>query len=440
MKFLSNLSGKKFGLILSSFIILSIIGGVILYMNNPKIKFIHLLNREYKSFVSMLDKVGESDLATLSKNNTLTLDGDISFYLALDSETFGDSMDPLVKIINNLNINFAYGSDPKSGNTYLKLNSDIDYKDFIDMEVYQMGEKKYTYYNGIFDKYIESDGIDYINSDSNQLQDTTYLTDKIKVSLLSSLKTSDFREAPTTIKVNGEDIATSKITLTLNNKRLKEILTVILTDLKDDTKCLDILNELSGEDTTSSIDNLLNSIKDNTITTKDVVIDIYTKNNVIVQIDIMSGSSKVIKYTSYEAFSPTKKIIVYSGEQVALEATIEQTSINEISYKISLSNGTAIADGSTSKKVNNADKVWNTDLSYVLNLSVSDVNIGSLNISLDTITEIGEEIKMIDITNAVKEEELTDKERDNISSKLTEKIINALPITLPKSNFEESLY
>jgi hypothetical protein len=149
-----NLNSKTIGISLVVFVIISIAVGIFLYMTDPKIKFMKLINNEYKSFVSIVDKVSGSELANLSKDNTLTAEGNISFNLMLDESMFGDSFNSLIDIINDFKINYQYGSDPINNKVYLNLDTNIGTNDLINLELYQTGDKKYIYLDDIYDKYI----------------------------------------------------------------------------------------------------------------------------------------------------------------------------------------------------------------------------------------------------------------------------------------------
>lgn len=431
MKALLNMSTKKISVILGLFIVVSVAVGIFLYMNNPKIKFMHLMNKEYKSFVSVLDKAKESELALLSKDNTVTSAGSLSFDLSLANDMFDGTLNSFIAVINDFNVDYQYGSDPLKNNTYFKFNSNIGTEDFLDMELYQMGDKKYMYLNGIYDKYIESESIDFISTQGGQTEDVIYLVDKIKMSFFSSLKTSDFTTEPKTIEINNQSMDTNKITLKLTNERLREIFKIVLTDLKNDTKAIEILNNLNGqEDMKKSLEETIASLDKEQLLEKDIVIDIYVKDGAIVKLDIMDGETEIIEYLSYVAFNPIKEIIIFDKEKVTMSALFETKSPDDISYKVSLSDNQIIANGTITKlvAVSTENKTW--DLSFTLDLALTYDNslLGSLKINTQTTTKVGEEVKMLDITNTVKEEDMTEEENNEISTKIFEKISDAIPV------------
>lgn len=401
-------------------------------MNNPKIKFMKLINKEYQAFVSVIDKVRESEIATLSSGSTITSDGNVTFDLSISNEMFGDSFNYIISVINDLNINYQYGSDPKNNNTYVKFKTDIANEDFIDMELYQMNDKKYIYLNNIYDKYIESNGTDFIESENGQTEDTIYLMEKIKTSLLKAIEVSDFTMEAKTIKINNQDVDTNKMTLKLTDKRMKEIAKSVLIDIKNDSKCIEILKELSEDDADvkKSIDDTVASLDDEKILEQDVLVDMYIINDKIARLDIIDGSSKTFEYLNYESFYPVTKITIFDKDKAALEATFEQKTVNDVSYKIVLGNGDIVANGALSRISNNSieNMTWNLDLSFSFDLSYSNMTLGSLKVNTKTTTKIGEEVKMIDVTNVIKEEDITEEEQAEINNKLMEKVFKAFKL------------
>ena len=438
MKKILNTISKHLGIVLAVFVVISIGIGVLLFTTNPKIKFMRLVNKEYKSFVSVLDQAKASELSTLSKDNTVTSNGSVAFDLTLDSETFGTSLDSLVSVINGLNVNYQYGSDPKNNNTYVKLNSDINAKDFIDMELYQKGDKQYIYLKDIYDKYIESNSTNLVNTQSDKTGDTIYLVNKIKTSLIASLKTSDFTTETKTIDVNGISMVTDKISLKLNDKRMKEIVKVVLTDLKNDDKAISIINSLSGSETNTkdSLNEAINSIDEKTLLEKDVTFDIYVKDDAIVKVDVFEGTAKTMEYISYVDFNPIKELVVYSANQEFIRAKFEQKSVNDISYEISLGKDVVFANGTIAKSLdeNVSTKTWNLNLSFNLVLSYENSVLGSIKVDTKATTKVGEKVDIPSTFDAVNENDLTDQEKEDISNKITTKIFDALPASLPTAN------
>jgi uncharacterized membrane protein len=155
----------------------------------------------------------------------------------------------------------------------------------------------------------------------------------------------------------------------------------------------------------------------------------YVKDNVVKEIDVFSGEQKTIQYLSYDSVGATKQIILFSGEQKTLDATFVQKSSNDVSATIALSDsaivlGTSIVSITNSSKEN---KTWSNDLTIATSLSAMSSNLGTLSINLKTSASVGGNVKTVNPNNVIKESDLTDEERNNISSKLLDKIVSSLP-------------
>lgn len=422
---------KNLGIILVVFVVVAFSIGVYLFMNDPKIKFVKLVNKEYKSFTSILDQAKESELAKLSKTDTVTSSGTVNFDFILDNKVFGDTLDPLVSAIDGLSINYQYGSDPQASNTFVKLDSNINSKDFINVDLYQKGDKQYVYLNDIFDKYIESDSTQLINTKSDKTDDTLYLTNKIKTSLYAALKTSDFTTETATIEVNNISIVTNKISLKLTDARMKEISKAVLTDLKNDDKAISIINDLSGNgtDAKKSLERAIASIDDEKALENPLTFDIYVKNDSIARIDVFDGKDKTIEYNSYVDFNPVKEVTVYSANQEFIYAKFEQKSLNDISYEISIGKDVVFANGTIAKAIqeNIANKTWNLSTTFNMVLSYENTVLGSIKIDTTSTTKVGEKVTIPSSFDSIKESDLTDKDQEQISNNFIKKFSDLFP-------------
>jgi hypothetical protein len=435
MKFFSKLSVKSFSIILVSFIAVATLIGVYLFYNNPKIKFMRLIEHEYKSFVTTVNKAANSELVTMSEGNNLSLTGNVTFNFSLSEDIFGDSASALEEIVNGLNVNYEYASDKDGVNTYLKLDSNLSNKDLIGIEEYQMGDKRYTYYNDIFDKYIENDSISYINKNSNQTKDLEYLTNKIKSSFFSKIESSDFKTSNEKITINKESIDASKITFTLTEERFKEIYKAVLTDIRDDKECIEILTELnSGEDVKSSINELIDSVDKDVSLDDNLVIDMYTKDNVIREVDMFRGNVKFLQYLNYGNNGSARQL-TFIDETGNFDIKLEQISPNDTSCTITV--GEDVIFGANVANITNSsieNKTWSNTLTIASTLAIADTKMGSITITINTTANVGGTVKTINPNNVVKESDLTTGERDLIASKMLEKISSALPDSLKENN------
>jgi hypothetical protein len=316
----------------------------------------------------------------------------------------------------------------------MKFDSTLKGKDFIAANLYQMGDKKYVYLDGIYDKYIRSNSTEVITNQNTQIDDINYLTDKIKVAFISALKPSDFTNEKVTIKINDKDINADKMALTLTNARLVEILKEVLTSIKNDDKCISILKKMSDseDDVKASLEDYIASLGNEELLTEDIKINMYIVDGSVTKLEIYEGETKYLEYLSYtsEMTTKVKSISIYSGDSVVIAATFKVISKNDVSYQISLSDNTLLVNGTVSNvtTATTPNKEFDTKISFSLSPSYGGVNFGTIQINTDTITKIGEKIDTVDVNNVIDEKDLTEQEQSDILSKIIQKITEALPL------------
>lgn len=434
----NKLNSKTFKIILISVFVITVGGFLFLYLNDPKIKFINLLNKEYGSFKETINEVFTSKINTLSKDSTLSVNNTLDFDLKINETNMGTSFNSIKDIINTLTINLNYASDNKKGNVAVIFNSKIGTKPLFDGAMYKSGDKSYYYLTDIYDKYIESSNINLTDNSTLSEDDTIYILNKIESSLINSLKSADFKSESKTIIINNEKVNTNKLTLTLTNTRLKEIVKVILTDLKDDTKCLTILSKYTNKDAKKGLEDSIASLSNETLLKDTVKFDMYVKDNAIVQLDIYSGINKVLQYLNYyeSIANSVKDLTIYYNDAILLKAYFEKKSVSDIYYELSIQSNAVAATGnvfSSSKEVAN-DKEWTSQATFTTNLKTSGKEIATFTINSSTSTKIGEEVVLPDLSNSIKEADITKEEQTNISNKIMQRLINALPTNIANYN------
>jgi len=426
-----KLNSKFFGITLISAVIITIGGVIFLYLNDPKIKFMNLLNKEYTSFKETIDGAFNSKINTLSKDSTLSINNALDFNLNINETNMGTSLNSIKDIVNTLTMNLNYASDNTKGNTAIIFNSKIGDKPLFDGSMYKSGDKTYYYLTDVYDKYIESSSVNLSDNSAMNAEDSLYIINKIKTSLVGSLKTSDFTSESKTITINNENVNTNRLTLTLTNTRLKEIIKTILTDMKNDSKCLTILSKYTPSDVKTSLETSITSINNETLLTQNIKFDMYVKDNTIVQLDVYSGVSKVIQYLSYKTSitNSVKDLTLYYNDAVLAKAYFEKKSVDDIYYELTINSASLTASGnvySATKEVV-SNKEWTSGIVFTTNLKSSGLDIGTLTINGNTSTKIGKEVTLPDLSNSVKETDITKEEQTIISNKILDRLLNALP-------------
>lgn len=432
MKF--KLNSKFFGMMLIGVVVIAVGGIILLYLNDPKVKFVKLINKEYGSFKETIEEVFNSKVNTLSKDSTLSVNNTFDFDLKINETNMGTSFNAIRDVINTLTMNFNYASDNAKGNAIIEFNSKFGANTLFSGSMYKSGDKTYYYLTDIYDKYIESSDVKLNDSSAINADDTLYITNKIESSFVNALKTSDFTSESKTITINNEKVNTNKLTLTLTDARVKEIIKTIFTDIKDDTKCISILSKYTNADVKKSIEESIKSIDEETLLIETLKIDMYVKDNSIMQLDIYSGGSKALEYLSYKSSvtNTVKDLTIYYNGSVLAKAYFEKKSVNDIFYELSIQSNVLVATGNvlTSSKEVVKDKEWNLETSFTTSIKASNMEIGSLTINSTTSTKIGEIVKLPDLSNSIKESDITAEEQTTISNKIMDRLTKALPASI----------
>lgn len=431
-----NDNSSKIICILVVFVILVIVGGTIFYMNTPRSKFLRAINNGYKSFVSEFDDINMDQFVALSEEDSLVSEGNLSFVFIPNEEVFDESYDTLIQALNNLAFNYKYGSDSKEKKAYFDLTSKLGDKSLINVSLYQLDNKEYTYYKDIYDKYIESPATNSIETESYQFDDIVYLIKKVKSSIVDSLKYDYFTSESESIWLNKKSVETEKVSLELTKDNVKDILIKMLTDIKNDKKCLNTLDNIINDERgiTKIIDEDIADIKkDDSI--HDMVINLYIKDNSIAEIDIFDAGSKIIEYQSYMGTNPTKKILIVEDDKTIMGLKLEQLATDKMSYSVAVGENGFVINGTLSSVSNfsSKSKIMNMSMSNDFSILYQEVMLGSIKIDSHTTVEFGKTFDMPNIANVIKEEDMLAEERKAIDDEISERMLNVLTLFMEES-------
>ena len=218
------------------------------YLNNvlkPKYVFsslidsIDLLNDKYFSF----------DYKYLVGDN-FSIDGNVSFEMS--SEKYGVSSDPSILskyyMINNLNnttINYKLMQDINNKKIYSEVKTNIGTQNVLYNKLLVENATKYYFINSIYSNYINGGSCNYFESltEENTTKDNIdYLYNFILKSLKDNLKEEYFEKNIVNENILNKDTDVYQISLTIDDKRVKDIISGILDDLKNDKRSYSILS------------------------------------------------------------------------------------------------------------------------------------------------------------------------------------------------------
>ena len=185
----------------------------ILVFNKPKNIFLNSINNEYKKF----DEFVDSNLKNLKNSDEAkTISGNFTFDLdaSFDDGIIDEDVSALLEELNKLSIKANYGYDKKNKLLSYDISALYDNDSLLSVAIYGSESKLYMELKNLFDKYIEIPIDDYDvlfqDSDSN-IENSKYIIDTIKSSILNNMKAKDFKSSNATILIGSKEIKKSPI-------------------------------------------------------------------------------------------------------------------------------------------------------------------------------------------------------------------------------------
>ncbi len=372
-------------------LIVLIIGGVVGFivfkeLNTPKTRFLKTMNKYLES--NNIDS-NVIDIYELFKDGaTLNVDGNLSVK-SNDEELLS----------GKININFV--DNPSSSNRYINIKFDDNKDSIINFESYLNDNKVYFTMKDIFDKYYFT-GLEYIKIYDENVKK---LKDNVSKSLDSYFTNDKF--------ILSKEEGYSKISVSLSDKDLNDLLILILENLKnDDALSLFVDEDMSLEDIRKGIDDHINSIKENIEYQSDEKIytyNVYSKGSTLVKQEIIVDDIKLVIEGETSG-----NITLLSDDTVILTGSYDKDKLNlnvsdnDINFDFSLTFNNNITKDNAAANYNLVIKTKSEEDELVVN---ADLKLG---ITKDNT------IPKVDISNATDISDITNEEIQNIYTKLGE--------------------
>ena len=287
----------------------------ILVFNKPKNIFLNSINNEYKKF----DEFVDSNLKNLKNSDEAkTISGNFTFDLdaSFDDGIIDEDVSALLEELNKLSIKANYGYAKENKLINYDISALYDNDSLLSVAIYGSESKLYMELKNLFDKYIEIPIDDYDvlfqDSDSN-IENSKYIIDTIKSSILNNMKAKDFKSSNATILIGSKEIKTKKITYTLTKEVAKALMVDVIEDLNKNDKFIKSLADITNKDE-SEIKDELASAKDDFEYDSDsdgesIELSIYTHgiNNSAIQYEFTINSSTDSYALVYSDYQDVKK-------------------------------------------------------------------------------------------------------------------------------------
>lgn len=397
------------------------------------------------NLTSKFDKMLEvnKDLE-LTKNYTIS--GDINLNVESSYINTLASLDEYklyVNLINNLGKTkneFSFQQNLDSKKVLGSLSSKLNNEELINAKVYIEKDKAYYFVKGFLDKYVEggeTNYLDTIEENQNTYENINYLYKFIINSIKHNLKDDYFIKTGEKLIIDGKNINTKKITLKLDSKNGNELINNVISDLKKDKKAAKIikgydieLDDIDSDEAFSDGEEMNFSVYADNISYKILRYDISIKNSSDdVLVTYLDQDTDVVELYNEDEKQATIKITnknnVYDfdilddkDKKIADFTYTNEKNQKELSYNLSM-DGTTLKGKISSNTTNVVkNKSYNNKTIITASLKSSGTDLGTARIEVNYKAKSESDINE-DITNTVKEDEITSDQSDALMNTLT---------------------
>ena len=379
-------------------------------LNTPKTMFLKTMNKYLESNDLDNNILNISEL--FNRGATLKMDSNIN-------------LNGATKKIFSGKINFKFIDNPSEKKQYLNLTFDDDNNSVINLEGYLKDNQVFFTMKNIFDKYYYTDS-EYIKMyDGNDQK----LINNLKNNILNSL--NDYFTNDMFIQSKEENIR--KISMSISDKDIANLLILILTNLKDDNSLsLFVTEDMTLDNLQNQIDEYINSLKeslDQQSDDKKYAYTIYLNGENLVKQEVILDSIKLIiegeTSGNISLLNNDKEIVSGSYDKNKLNLKISDSNNNP--YNLTLTFDNNITDN---KMTANYNLVVKTIAEYE-----------EVELKINTKLEITKEssIPQINISNAKNVKDISDEELVDIYTKLSEIPLLAPIFNMYANSFDNSL-
>lgn len=310
----------------------------------------------------------------------------------------------ILDLINNINLGVEVQVDNEEKQFLMNLKADYEKENLLDIQMYSDVDKEKTYMQikNLLNKYIEVEEIDdefysLLNetlenpkmtaSEKNSLQKAMNI---IKKEFTNSIKGEYCSAQKEEITIDGKTVNTTKNTIKMNVKQLKEEYTTVFKNLRDNEEFINCFEE--DEKVYETLDDLidkLEDLKDDEATT--VEIAIYTEG-------IME---KVAKFDM---------TIDNEKREQTLKLTVTKTEENSYYFEL-LEDKDTVCTGTIKVEEKNENEG-----TIKLEINVSDV--GKIKLNIEYSQKFNEDIDKVDVTDSVDPDEVTEEDQQTLATNL----------------------
>ncbi len=315
-----------------------------------------------------------------------------------------------LKEIEKYTLKLGTQMDFENKQEIVDLGLEYDNDQVVDAQVYYNNGEMYTYFEGLFDKYIKLDmneeqkeqleAIFNTTSSKEQMKNSKKAIKIIKNELKTQIKEEgEFDKEKTTIDIGEKEKRVTKTTLTLSQKNLYNIVSNVCSNLASNENFLDCFKE-SPKDI---LEELADEIKGAEANSKNKIkISLYTKGllNNLLALDVEIYSDDEANTITISAVKEDKNLYTYT-----VSSKTESTKVDVIKGKIEIEKD----KGSRNQK---SGKVTTT-------MEVAET--GTIKLEMDYLAEFNKGIDKKNVSNSINITEMTEQDMQSILEKLMER-------------------
>lgn len=389
---------KKKGLIIGGIVLLILIIAIL------GVTYYFTSSKPEKLFNSYIDKLFASeveDYNSVKMNSEIKISGELK-----DSEA-----KQVFEEIGKCVLKIGAQADIEKRQEIVDLGLEYDKKSVIDAKIYYNDGKIYTYFDDIFDKYIEIDMDEYQKealkevfetADKNQIKNTQKAMKIVRDELKAELKEQgEFEKEKTEIDIGDKEEKVTKNTLTLSQKELYNLIANVCSSLAKNDDFLECFEE-SPKD---MLKEMAEDLKDEKVEGKNnVKISIYTKgiSNKFVGMDISLNveSNSQTQTLTFTVLEEDKDVYSYSA------------GMKSSFMKVDLISGRVEIEKEKDSKKEQEGKA---------KITMEIAELGKMSLEMKYSAEYNNGIDKIDINNSVKMNDIKEDEVEAIMKKLMER-------------------
>ena len=378
VSFEKNKKKSKLLLILLSVVILLIVAAVTIYFyinSNPLLAIKYNANKLTENITEQIEK--QEKIKKISGN--LEIDYNI--------ESTDATLKEMIDAFNGLSVVANYKMDTENKILQTKLKTTYKNEKLIDANIYMQDKKSFVQLPGVFDKYINvdlSENYDDIFNTSKNTKESKVIVKSINKAFQKSLKKEYLTSENKTITLDDKKTKTTKISMELNDEKLAKISKDFLTYLKEDQEFIKALNSISeNKNTKEEIEDLIDEISFDSQSETTMTLSIYCKG--------------ILK------------------EVVRYEVELKQ---DEETYNIAITKHKDKYDFKIKQEDVIISKGTMTKDKEKISIEASLIGLGNATINITNKEEKNPTINKKEIKDSIKYEDLTEKQMQDIATKL----------------------